>query len=720
MRPDLVVYRLAFRRRRYWGIKDPVALKYFQLGEQEYAILSMLDGRRTLEQVRQRFERAFAPCQLTLPRLQNFLARMHRSGLLVADAAGQGQELLARRRRDRRRRLGQWGNLLALRFRGFDPSPLLDWLYPKCRVLLSRWMLALAAALVAAAAILVAVHWQTFLDRLPEAGALLSAQNLVWLAVTLALVKVVHELGHAVTCRHFGAACHEMGVMFLVFTPCLYCNVTDSWMLPNRWHRMAIAAAGIGVELVLAAGATFLWWFSLPGLLHALCLNVMVVCSVGTLMFNANPLLRYDGYYLLSDLVEIPNLWEQSRSVTRRLASKWCLGLPQREQRWIEERNSVFLFCYGVASSLYRWFLVAAILWFVYRFLEGYRLQWLAQVLLATVLATICLPPLMAAGRFLRDPVRRGQTNGRHVAATLAAVALAAALVGVVPLPYRVQAPAVLRYADAAPVYVTVPGTLVEAVRVGTPVDRAAVVARLANRAVDLEAARLAGARDQLRERLRNTESRRGWDNGAAAQIPAVREALHAMQKQFEEQRRDQRRLVLQAPRAGTILPPPLRSRQAAEAGQLRFWSGLPTEERNRGCYLETGTLLCQVGDPRRLEAILYVDQRDIALVGTGQTVRIDVPELPGEILTGRVVELAKIDLKVAPRELVEALPTRTDRHGLARPLQASYRARVVLDGCPRQLLAGTQGRAKIDAARQPLLGRWLRTLSQTFHFRLE
>ncbi|MGH7128191.1 MAG: hemolysin D, partial [Planctomycetaceae bacterium] len=134
----------------------------------------------------------------------------------------------------------------------------------------------------------------------------------VWILVALAVVKIGHELAHAAACKHFGGECHEMGLMLLVFTPCLYCNVSDAWMLPSKWHRAAVGAAGMYLEVVLAAACTFLWWFSTPGLFNTICLNTMFVCSVGTLLFNGNPLLRYDGYYIISELFEVPNLHRQA------------------------------------------------------------------------------------------------------------------------------------------------------------------------------------------------------------------------------------------------------------------------------------------------------------------------------------------------------------------------------------------------------------------------
>ena len=143
----------------------------------------------------------------------------------------------------------------------------------------------------------------------------------------------MHEFGHGLSCKHFGGECHEIGVMLLVFTPCLYCNVSDSWMLPNKWHRAAIGAAGMYVELVLASIATFVWWFSQPGPFNYICLSVMFICSVSTVMFNANPLLRYDGYYILSDFLEIPNLRQKASTILNRSSASGAWASKSRKIR---------------------------------------------------------------------------------------------------------------------------------------------------------------------------------------------------------------------------------------------------------------------------------------------------------------------------------------------------------------------------------------------------
>ena len=186
--------------------------------------------------------------------------------------------------------IGSLNNLLAIRLPGLNPDRFLGWLYPYCRWLLSPGLVAVWAVMAFSAILLVSVQADELRARLPEFTLFFSPANILWLAVVIAVTKVIHELAHGITCRHFGGRCHELGVMFLVFMPCLYCNVSDAWVLPSKWQRAAVGFAGMYAEIGLASLATFGWWFTHPGTLNSILLDTMVVCSVGTLLINGNPL----------------------------------------------------------------------------------------------------------------------------------------------------------------------------------------------------------------------------------------------------------------------------------------------------------------------------------------------------------------------------------------------------------------------------------------------
>ncbi|MCH5376556.1 MAG: PqqD family peptide modification chaperone [Planctomycetes bacterium] len=721
-RSDLVVVPQRYGHRRYWVLKDPVAWRYVRLNEHEYAIWRNLDGHASLQQVREAFEAEFVPLKLSRSQLHGFLGDLHRKGLVLSDASGQGAELFQRDARRRfEERLRALGAVLAIRYRGMNPDPVLNLLYPLVRPLFSPVAIAGSLLLILAAVVLVAVQFQTLRARLPDFNAFFQTTNLFWIAVALAGTKVLHELGHGLTCRHFGARCHELGVMLLVFVPCLYCNVSDAWTLPNKWHRIAVTAAGVWVELVLAAACAFLWWFTEPGLLNTLCLNIMFVCSISTILFNGNPLLRYDGYYILSDWLEVPNLWQQARGYLNSLMRRFGMGLDLYQDLALRTEPRPWLFLYAVASIVYRWTVLVAILLFLFRFFEPYRAQVIAQAIMLVVLAGMIAAPLKQGWELMRSPANRRRIGWGRFALTSTAVLAGAVLLAIVPIPFRITAPLVLQVADARRVYVSVPGELESLfVKEGTAVAPGDALARLRNSQLSAEILELKGEIDVQRSRIEALKARRASDPDAGVQIPAAEQLLKDLLEQFQQRRQEAGKLILSAPVAGTVIPPPVTPEPSPGPGQLPTWSGTPLQSRNLHCKLESGTLFCLIGDPDDLEATLYVDQTDVEFVRIGQRVRLRIDTFPGRILEGEVTEFARMDAKIAPRELLpEDLPMRAGPDGVMRPLQAPYQARVRLTDPPHGLPVGSRGQAKIHASATSLASRLYRLLNRTFQFEI-
>jgi len=725
-RPDLVVQPQRFAGRKFVGIKDPLTLRYYQLREEEFFVLQQLDGRASASEIQEAFEREFAPRKLGVRGLQNFLAMLHREGLILADAEGQASGLLERGRRTRRReRFAAFGHLLAIRFKGIDPESLLAWLYPKIRFVFSVWSMALGLAIVLAAATLIAVQFQAVQARLPEFHAFFRLDNLVWFLFAIAISKILHELGHGLTCKHFGNECHELGLMLLVFTPCLYVNVSDAWLLPNKWHRVAISAAGMVVEILLAAVCTFVWWFSEPGLLNSICLHLMFVCSVSTVLFNGNPLLRYDGYFVLSDLLETPNLRERSTSFARRALAKWLLGIDLGMERMYPDRRRGLLVAYAIAAVLYRVLIVVAILCFCHAVLKPYGLQVVAQVLTVLVIGGMLVVPLWRGIQFFSNPTRRRQVQGRRFAVGLSAIAAALAVALFIPLPHRVGAPVVLQPEDARRVFVPVPGLLVSAVEPGVAVAEGQPLGQLKNAELALEITRLRGQQEVLRTQLESLKRRSAHrthlgTRDPGSEIPVTEQALADIEQRLEKRLEERSRLTLSSPIAGTVLP--TRSRPIRlTAGQLETWSGSPLDESNRGAYLDKGTLFCLVGDPDRLEAMLVVNQTDIEFVRVGQKVRLQLDQVAGCYLDGGITEVSKIDAESAPPELVAAgnLPVRTDVDGATQLVGVFYQVNVAMNDHPYKLLPGAAGKARIHTASMSLARRILRYLSSTFRLQL-
>jgi len=699
-RPDLEAKRQAYLGQSYWIVKDPVGLNYYRFQDEEFFILQQIDGETSLDEIKERFEAEFPPQKITLEELQQFLGMLHRSGLIIAGLPGQGKQL--RRRRDERRRkevLGAMTNILCIRFKGFDPERVLNWLYPKVAWFFHPATMALCLLMAVSALTLVLVEFDVFQSKLPGFYQFFSPTNALLLAVTLGLSKVVHEFGHGLACKHFGGECHEMGVMILVLTPCLYCNVSDSWMLPSKWQRAAIGAAGMYVEVVLASICTFLWWFSEPGLLNNLCLNVMFISSVTTLLFNANPLLRYDGYYILADLVEIPNLRQKATSILSRKLGQWLLGIEPPEDPFLPQRNQIFFALYSVAAAVYRWFVMASILFFMYQVFKPYGLQVIGQAIIAMSLYGLVVMPLYKVAKFFWVPGRIEKVKKPRMYTSLAVIAALVAAVLFVPLPHSVICPVEIQPRNAEPVYIDVAGQL-ESIEVkpGERVERGQLLAELSNLDVDLELARLDGQLAQHRIRLANLRRQGFRDRQAVLAIPEVQMTLAAVGDQLEQKRTDHRRLQLRAPVDGYVLPPPeTPDRSNEQEGRLATWSGTPLKETNLGAFLEQSVMFCQIGDPRRMEAIVVIDQADRNYIRGGQVAEIKLDNLPHDILLTHVTSIAESELEsVSPRMSTsaggEVATLRDPDTGEERPQSTAYQARAPL---------GLYGRAKD--------GSWLR-----------
>lgn len=733
-RRDLVARRHHYQGRSYWIVKEPLGLRYFRFHEEEYALLMMLDGQTSLDELKSRFEAQFRPQKITREELQQFIGMLHRSGLVTADAPGQDVQLLKRRRKQKRRQLlAKAANLLSIRFRGFDPERLLSALYPKVRWFFSVWTVAICLCLGLAALLLVTVEFHEFRSRLPGFHDFFNFRNALWLALTLGITKVLHEFGHGLSCKHFGGECHEMGVMLLVLTPCLYCDVSDSWLLPSKWRRAAIGAAGMYVELVLASLATFIWWFTEPGLLHYTGLNIMFVCSVSTILFNINPLLRYDGYYILSDLIEIPNLRQKADQLLHRKLGQWLLGIEPPDDPFLPQQRPWLFAGYSVAAAVYRWFVLAAILWFLYQFFKPMGLESIGATFALVSLASLVGMPLYKLGRFFYIPGRIEQVKKPRMYASLAVLAALAAAFFLIPLPQSVLCPLEIQPRDAQPVYVAVSdgGRLVEMlVRPGEHVQKGQPLARLENLALEDELLRLEGLCAQFRRKLAALRLERHRNPAAGGEIPQVEEALASLERQLAQRQEEHRRLTPTAPCDGFILPPPERPAPPAGETDAKSWSGSPFDNFNLGAHLDEGTLLGYVGDPRRFTAMILLEQTQVELARAvaqrqgGPVVDIKLEHLPGRTWRSKIDTIGTSEVKACPGRLSAKaggpIVTTTDAAtGAEKPRTPLFPAGAPLDDPNEELRLGLRGEARVYLAWEPLGFRVLRWLYHTFRFEL-
>lgn len=725
-RPDLESKKHRYHGRVYWVVKEPVGLNYYRFHEEEFAILNMLDGQISLQQIKDRFQAEFAPQRITLQDLQQFVGMLHRSGLVISKANGQGTQL--RRRGDQKKKkelLGKLSNIFALRFRGIDPERILNFLNPFTWWLFTVPALIFVALFGLSAIMLVLTNFQQFQSKLPTFEQFFAAHNWIYLGITMGLVKILHEFGHGLSCKRYGGECHEMGFMFLVFTPCLYCNVSDSWMLPNKWHRVFIGAAGMYVELILASIATYLWWFSQDGMFNFLCLSVMFICSVSTVVFNGNPLLRFDGYYIIMDILEIPNLRQKATEILKRSFQKYCLGLELQENPFLPQRKQFWFALYTVASIIYRWVVVFSIMMFLMKVLEPYGLQALGRLIAVTGVAGMIIQPIWQSIKFFRTPGKASKMKRKNVLTSLGVVGAVVAGVCFIPLPFHVDCAVVIEPEDAEQVFTIVPGKLVSLNKqIGDPVTKGETIAQLESLDIRSQLVEYIGERAVAEKKLEVMRQMRERDEETAYQIKTQEEIVAASQAKEAEYRTKVDLLEIKSKVDGVIMPaPPKPEPKQDPEEQLPTWSGNPFSSKNSNAYFSESDLLCYVGDPSKMEAVLVVDQHDIDLVEEGMEADIKIDSARMDTFSGTIATIAETEMQVSPENLSlqsgGRLDTEMDASGRLRPISTSYQARVPLSNVEVPLRSGYRGQAKIYVGYRSLGWRLYRFCAKTFKFEM-
>jgi putative peptide zinc metalloprotease protein len=504
-----------------------------------------------------------------------------------------------------------------------------------------------------------------------------------------------------------------MGILFLVLTPALYCDVTDSWLLPNKWKRIWISAAGIYVECFLASLATFVWWNTQPGLMNSLAMATMFICSVNTILFNANPLLRYDGYYVLADWLEIPNLRIKSTQFFAYLMQEKVLGLEVPVQNYLPKSRRLLFVTYSIASYIYRWFVTFAILWFLSQILKPYKLESVSYTLALASLVPLVGTPVYQIGKFLRTPGRlRKVKKVRAAAFAAAAIALVTGIL-LIPTPLRVQGTFVLRLANPQVIYAEVEGKLVELnVKNGQWVTEDTVLAKLSNPQKQKE----------LLERQLEQEVNfhkylwfdRSPERESRAQAMRHKEMADKAEPIIKNITNQIGKLTLISGRPGQVVGAPARSSVGQWLKPGKPIDADPMAERPSQTRADK-PFFCEIGDPQKLEAHLILDQSDINLLHVDSKAWLKIDGKAERTYKAKVGMIAPRASDQVPPELsnlaegeVAAKPD--PKTGAARPMNAVYEIIIPLDNPDLELEPGLRGFAKIDGGTYTLawwLWRW-------------
>ena len=476
---SVVVQEQIFRTKKWIVLKDSSNEAFFRVSVETFQFLQALDIGQTVQEIWESYVDRFPRQAPSREEVVALITQLHASNLLYFKNDANAKEISRRVEAARRSEWVQrFTSILYFRLPLWNPDAFLTWLDAR----IPKWLVyAFLAAWVGAMVLggmVVVSHVDTITDR---TQGILSLGNIGWLYLCTALMKLVHETFHGLVCKRYGGRVRGFGLMFLIFTPLPYVDVTSSWGFPSQWHRMMVGVAGMFVELFIAAVSAVVWANTGAGtLLNSICFNLMFVGSVSSIVFNGNPLLRFDAYYILSDWVGIPNLYAKAQAQWVHFGKKVVFGLTDDQPEYEDARAQAILYVYGLLSYVY----LLMVTWFVTVMLLD---QWFIIGLLALASAAFAkaVQPIWRLFRFSMSPAVRFNKR-RALAITWGVPALLALVVFFVPVPCSLSVPGVLESQQFEVTHADTDGQLVRIVKPsGDRVRRDDVIAVLENKDLD-------------------------------------------------------------------------------------------------------------------------------------------------------------------------------------------------------------------------------------------
>jgi len=690
IRDHIQLHRHYYRGNRCYMLQDEASGAFHRFSPEVYVLIGQMDGRRTVDEIWETTLEKLGDDAPSQDETLHLLGQLHAADILQCDITPDALEVFQRYRHKQRQ---DWKqrliNPMSLRVPLWDPQQFLTRWLPLVRPLISWAGFAVWALVVLAGTVYAGLYWEPITADIVD--RVLNPWNLIVMVVTYPVVKLLHELGHAFATRKWGGEVHELGIMFLVFMPIPYVDATASAGFTDKSRRFMVSAAGMMVELFLAALALFVWINVETGIVSAVAYNIMLIGSISTLFFNGNPLLRFDSYYMLADAIEIPNLSVRSKRYLNYLVMRYLYGMQDVSSPVAARGEAAWFVSYGVLSFLYRMFIMSVIVLYVAGkfFVVG--------VLLAMwAIALQIVLPLVRHVRFLLKDDRLQQQRARALGVTGFGVALLGVVLFAMPAPLWTMAEGVVWLPEKS------------RIRAGTDCFVTAMLARTDTVVAagdpvmsckdPLLSAQVAVLEASLQE-LRAQHSLEMVNDRVEAQ--SIKQDIESVVEELDHARTQLGELILRSTTEGRLL--------------------IPNAADLEGRFVRRGATLAYVVNDTASRARVVVEQADIGLVRkqTG-SVQLRMAGRPGQSYPARVLS----EVPAASDELPsKALGTRgggmipvdpADESG-TRALATLFQFELELQQQLPVQLYGQRVYVRFDHGEEPLGVQWQRSLRQLF-----
>jgi putative peptide zinc metalloprotease protein len=694
LRAHARLHRHRYRGQVWYLLQDSASDRVHRFSPSARLVIALMDGRRSVAELWEQVSRQLGENAPTQDELIQLLGQLHAADLLQSDVTPNIAELFSRSEREERVRFQRsYGNPMAIRLSLWDPDSFLNFIRGLTHFVWGRWGAALWLATVVPALFLVPAHWPELSGDFSD--HILSVNNLFALYLVFPILKALHELGHATATKAGGGEVHDMGVIFLVLLPIPYVEASAATVFTSKYERAIVGAAGVLVETFVAALAFYLWLLVEPGLVRAVLFNVMVIAGVSTLIFNGNPLLRYDAYYILADLIEMPNLAGRSLRYWGYLFERYVLGVREAEAPNGSFSEKVWFLFYGLASSVYR-VLVSV---FIALFIAG-KFFFVGILLAIWAAIAMVLMPVIKGVRYLGTNPRLGRHRSRAILIMSGIIATLAIFLTSVPVPNHTATEGVVWLPEEAPVRAGTSSFLTTfLVKPGTKVASGEPLIRCHD--PELEA-QLESGEAKVAELEASLASKAAVDR-AKAQIE--RDKLRHERVRLDEVRGRVAELVVRARTDGIFVAP-----QSAD---------MP------GRFYRKGELLGYVigKAPPIARVVIPQDRVDHIRMSTDQ-IEVRLVNRPGETFTGRIIRAVPAGDEYLPSRALATegggdIATDPRESKGPRALQRVFQFDIAIEGHLPFEHFGQRVYVRFDHQKLPLSVQWYRDIRLLFlsHF---
>lgn len=690
LRTHIELHRHDYRGLIWYILEDKSSGRHHRFCTAAYQVIGLMNGERSVDQIWDAVNVKLGDYAPTQDEVIQLLGQLHAADLLHCEVLPDTEELFERQQQRKTSKIKRiFGNPLSQKIPLWDPDDFLNLLLPWVRWLY-HWATGLVWFLVVSlAALLANLYWEGLTANLTVHS--LSPYNFTVLCLVYPIIKLLHELGHAFAVKVEGGEVHEMGVLFMVFIPIPYVNVSSSLSFRSKHKRMLVAAAGIIVELFLAALGVFLWLCVETSVVREVAFSVVLIGGISSLFFNGNPLLKYDGYYVLADALEIPNLYQRSTQYLKFLCQGYLFGVKGLVSPASAPGEARWFFVYGFASVLYR----IAILWVIIILVTD-KLFVVGVLLTIWLLTLQIFLPVAKGVKFIATSPGLERRRVRAVCITIGIIGIFLVSILVIPFPSFTLAEGVVRPPEEAHLRAGTDGVITKLlaipdreVALGTPL-------------VQLEDPLLKARVKILQSKLRglNVQYHGYWfENHVQAEI--VKEEMAAISADLKNARDKERATVIRSPKAGKLLIP------------------IPADQPGR--FVRHGELIGYIIDDSKPTARVLVTQSDIGRVRERVVgIEVRVANHLAQVLHAKVLrevpegtnKLQSAALSSTGGGLLAVDPTQQD--GLMT-LEKIFQFDIAFSPSFQQVPTGTRVYVRFDHGSEPLARQWYRRIRQLF-----